>query len=344
MKKLLYTVFAIAALIFASCSNKVDLYSDEGDSTIVYALLDSDADTNFIKITKSFIGNANELAMSYEANNYKYGEIEASISGIFEGSNSTKEVQLDTISKWIPYDPNSMFYSGCRQTYYYFTEKLKEGQEYNLVINRKTDNVTITSKTKTINTFSFKRPFQGTQLSFKGKNATVEWRVADPSTLFHTTAAYFEINGYFHYKELMPGATDTVSQVIRWSIGEGEAETMFTTQNNDSYYVKNYTPNALFRILEENHYLRNNSPAGVQRWFENFEFTITAIGDELYRYNIVNNSSSAIQDVLNYSNIKNGYGLMSSRITKSRFVKIDQVTRKQIQDDYPYGFIYDPNR
>lgn len=342
--KRLFPIIALATLVFSSCNNKVDLYSDEGDSTIVYALLDSEADTNFVKITKSFIGNANELAQNYEANNYKYGEIEATITGVFEGSNSTKEVHLDTISKWIPYNENSAFYSGCRQTYYYFTERLKEGQEYNLEITRNTDGVKITAKAKTINTFRFKKPFDNTTLNFSGKKGSIEWRVTDASTLFHTTAAYFEVNGFFNYKELMPGATDTVHQVIRWSIGEGEAESMFTTQNNDSYYVQSYTPMALYTLLETNDYLKNNSPAGVQRWFENFEFSITAIGDELYRYNIVNNSSSAIQDVQNYSNINNGIGLMSSRITKIVSVKIDQVTRKNIQDNYLYGFIYDPNR
>ena len=51
MKRLIYTIFAIAALILSSCSNKVDLYSDEGETTVVYGMLDTNADTNFFKIT-----------------------------------------------------------------------------------------------------------------------------------------------------------------------------------------------------------------------------------------------------------------------------------------------------
>ena len=72
MKKIFLTIIAIAAVIFNSCSNKVDLYSDEGETTVVYAMLDAGADTNFVKITKSFIGNANDLTHNYEASNYAY--------------------------------------------------------------------------------------------------------------------------------------------------------------------------------------------------------------------------------------------------------------------------------
>ena len=71
MKKIIWTIFAIAALVFSSCSNKVNLYSDEGDTTIVYAMLDTGADTNFFKITHSFVGNVNDLAQNYDANNYE---------------------------------------------------------------------------------------------------------------------------------------------------------------------------------------------------------------------------------------------------------------------------------
>ena len=126
MKKLFLTIITIAVLIFNSCSNKVDLYCYDGDTTIVYAMLDASADTNFFKITHSFIGDVSQLSQSYEANNYNYEDIDVTFSGVFEGSNQTQTITPDTISKWIPYDENSQFYSGCRQTYYYTTQKLKE--------------------------------------------------------------------------------------------------------------------------------------------------------------------------------------------------------------------------
>lgn len=344
MKKIIWAIFAIAALAFSSCSNKVDLYCDEGDTTIVYAMLDTGADTNFFKITHSFIGNANELAHNYDANNYKYEDLEVTFTGVFEDSPATQTIALDTISIWIPYNPNSTFYSGCYQTYYYTTKKLLEGKEYTLNVLRKADNVTISATSKTINTFVFKKPVTNV-VGFTGQSASVEWRVRDASTMYHSTASYFEVYGFFNYSELMPGATDTVKRSIQWSLGEGTESNLFTTANNDMYYAINYTPNALFDIISQDAYLNNNSPYGVKRWFDKFEFRIFAIGEDLYNYNLIANSSSAIQDVPNYTNVTNGNGIMSARVAKSKFVTIMENTRIQIcNDNERFGFINDPNR
>ena len=340
MKKFFLTIFAIAALILSSCSNKVDLYADEGEHTIVYAMLDAGADTNFVKITKSFVGDVSQLAQNYEANNYKYDEIEVTLTGVFEGSNQTQTLTLDTIAKWIPYDANATFYSGCWQRYYYTTAKLKEGTSYTLNVLRKADNVNVTATTVTINNFRFRKPIANQPLQFKDvKRGTVEWKVPEFPCI--STAAYFEITGYMHYKEVMPGSTDTVSRTVYWPFGSDKAENLITTQNNDTYYLINYTPEALFTVVRDNQYLRNNSPAGVQRFFGKFEIVISAIGEDLYNYYLVSNSTSAIQDVPNFSNVENGYGLVSARIAKTSLHPINILTRQKISRDFPeFGFEY----
>lgn len=344
MKKIFLTIIAIAALFFSSCSNKVDLYCYDGDSTIVYAMLDANADTNFFKITHSFVGDVSQLAHNYDANNYKYDDIEVTFSGVFDGSNQTQTFTLDTISKWIPYDENSQFYSGCRQTYYYSTHKLKEGTEYTVNVLRKEDGVYITAKTMTINDFRAKKPLDGQALQFyEVKRGTVEWRVRDFP--FISTAAYFEVDAFFHYKELMPGSTDTTYRYAYWPLGSDKAENLLTTQNNDTYYVMNYTPEALLTVLKDNQYLKENSPNGVQRFYDKFEIKVSAIGEELYNYYLATNSTSAIQDVPNYTNVENGMGIVSSRISKSTFHRVRQLTRNKIEERFPeYGFVHDPNQ
>lgn len=345
MKNIFLTVFAIAAMIFTSCSNKVDLYVDKGDTTVVYAMIDAYADTNFFKITHSFVGNSGELAQNYEANNYTYDEIEVTFTGVFADSPATQTITLDTISKWIPYDPNNIFYNNCWQTYYYTTKKLVEGKEYTLNILRKEDNVNISATTTTINSFRYQKPLQNQPVKFQDvKRYTIEWKVDDASTMFQTTAAYFTIDTYFNFRELMPGSTDTTHVALRWPVGSDKAENLFTTSNNKSYYTITYTPEAFYSFLDNNVYLKENSPSGVQRWFDKFEFRISAVGEELYNYYIISNSTSAIQDVPNYTNVENGMGIMSSRVSKSSFHTINQIDRMNVQNNYPYGFIYDPNR
>ena len=140
----IYLLGLILLLTVAACTTKFDLYSYDGDTTIVYAVLDANADTNFFKITKSFLGNANELAYDYEANNYKYDEISVKFIGCFDNSNMVDTIMLDTISKFIPYDENASFYSGIRQMYYFTDRKLQLGKEYQLVILRHSDDMVLT--------------------------------------------------------------------------------------------------------------------------------------------------------------------------------------------------------
>lgn len=348
MKKLIYTLFAIAAMVLSSCSNKVDLYADDGEHTVVYAMLDAGADTNFFKITKSFIGNVDELAQNYEESNYKKEDLDVKFSGVFVGNNNVQTITLDTISKWVPYDGSTPFYSGRYQTYYYTTEKLKQGEEYQISITRKSDGVKITAKTETISDFSFKKPMANEYLNLNLKKKTIEWEVRDVTTNFMSNAAYFEVTAFFHYKELQPGATDTVHRSMRWPLASDKAENLFTSYNNSSYYMITFTPDVFFTMLANDNYLKNNSPAGVQRWYEDglfcFEIRISAIGEELYNYYIVANSTSAIQDVPNFTNVENGIGIVSSRYNKSQTNRINRLTRNRIEADFPqYGFVTDPN-
>ena len=69
-------IFALFIAVFASCNTDVDLYADYKDVPIIYAMLDSRADTNYVKITRAFCGtndnpiNANEVALIYDSSNY----------------------------------------------------------------------------------------------------------------------------------------------------------------------------------------------------------------------------------------------------------------------------------
>ena len=335
MKKLNFILLAFFAFVICSCSNKVDLYSDNGDSTIVYMMLDTDADTNFVKITKSFVGNANEMAQNYDACNYQIGEIDVKLV------HDKYEIPMYPIQKWIPYDPNSVFYSGCYQTYYYTTVKLVSGEKYKLVITRN-DGVVVTSEARTIDNFEISTPSVDQKINFTASSFKVIWVNRNVHGNFKTNAAMFEIAAYFRYEELQPGATEWVEKEVRWTLGKGLSDDLYDSKYG--YYFLPYTPKSLYDIIGSDVYLKNNSPQGVQRKIKKVRYEITAIGEELYNYLIINNSSSAIQDTPEYTNIENGIGLMSARVTHSRKVIINEVSRKKIVEDFPgYGFIYDPN-
>lgn len=335
MKRLNYILLAVLAMAFCSCSNDVELYNDKGDSTVVYFMLDTGADTNFAKITKSFAGDATILAQDYDACNYKVGELDVYML------KKKDTILMRPVQKWLPYDPSSIFYSGCYQTYYYTDEKLISGVNYKLIINRN-DGVVVSAEAKTIDDFNFMIPNPDQEVNFN-TNATpqIKWKNGNPNSM-ESNAALFEVVAYFRYEELQPGATEWVDKEIRWKLGSDESEKLFNSKYN--YYYMSYTPKVLFDILKNDKYLVENSPAGVQRKIKKMRIDITGIGDEYYNYLLINNSSSAIQDTPNYTNIENGVGLMSSRVTRSQKIIINQPSRQKIDEMFPeYGFDYDPN-
>ena len=77
-------IFTLFIAVFTSCSTDVEMYAEYKDVPIIYAMLDSRADTNYVKITRAFCGtndnpiDANEVALIYDSSNYP-GKLDARI-------------------------------------------------------------------------------------------------------------------------------------------------------------------------------------------------------------------------------------------------------------------------
>ncbi len=324
-------LFFLASMILQSCSTEVDLFADGAESTIVYAMLNPGIDTNYVKITKSFTGNVNENAQNYNLSNYDY-KLNAGLVNI--RTNDT--IPLDTVSLYKPYDSNTPFYNDCQQLYYYTTRDLHDGDLYKLVIKKK-DGSVISSEAKIISEFIYASNNTTNTISFESKVSNVSnqirWRYDDP--IGATKAAYYEVIGYFHYKQLNYGSEDTMYYSMKWNMGAGTYDDLIT----DIFLHTTHTPIEFYSRLASDPNIRNNSPQGVRRYFGDFEVVITAVGDELYEYMLANNSSSAIQDTPEYSNIENGIGLMSSRFILTKYLTVADNTKTNLEKNYPqWGF------
>ena len=124
MKKinLLHILFLMLSIVVLnSCETGVNIYEDGEETTIVYGYLDVDADTNYLKITKSFVGNVIEGGPNYNLSNYDY-KLDVRLTGKFaDMPNAYSTVILDTCHVYKPYDPDAIFYSGRDQVLYYTT-------------------------------------------------------------------------------------------------------------------------------------------------------------------------------------------------------------------------------
>ena len=124
-------LFVFFGAFFASCSTDVELYTDYKDVAIIYGLLDHQADTNFIKITRAFCGtnddpiNAHEVALIADSSNYpgkldaRLVELKSTIGSQYEPTG--RELVLDTMT--IHDKEEGTFYSPDQKVYY-TTEQL----------------------------------------------------------------------------------------------------------------------------------------------------------------------------------------------------------------------------
>ena len=320
-------------MVFNSCETDVDIYADGEETTIVYGYLDVDADTNFIKITKSFVGNALETAPIYSASNYDY-KLDVQLKGRFADSpNSVSIAVLDTVSVYKPYDPNTPFYSGRNQVLYFTTRKLKENEEYVLTITRN-DGEVMTSRVKTISGSNIRQPQYSISFMYQSPSTNkIEWT----STTYGDLAAYYEVVGYFHYKQYLQNGTDTTRHTMKWVLGSGTGEKLWSS--SDRCLSVRYSPGDFYNRLQADDNIANNSPDFVRRVAEGFEIIVTSTGEELYNYILIQNSGSAIQDTPEYTNIENGMGILSSRSVCRKMLQVRDCTINSLEKEFPqWGF------
>lgn len=311
MKRIILSLFSFFTflVVFNACSTDVDLYADYKDITVVYGLLDSDADTNFIKINKAFLGpgNALEIAMIADSCNYpgkldaKLIEYRANASGT--NYQKTTEIPLDTIT--IHNKEQGIFYAP-EQKVYYTTHRIKNNTSqykyrYELIIDR--GDTIISSITDMVGGGLFTIPQSVINLSAYASNGTLSW-YACPN------ASIYEVVVKFYFTEVR--GQDSVQRCLNWPMGSHpESQLVY----EDGEYSIQYKPSMFFynlAVMLGTDTLNNN----VERLlFEpSIEVSVAAGGTELYNFITVNGpSNSIVQTIPEYTNIKGGYGVFSSR-------------------------------
>ncbi|MBU2558217.1 MAG: DUF4249 family protein [Bacteroidetes bacterium] len=316
-------LFVLTAL--SSCSTDVDLYADYQDITVVYGLLDPDEDTNFVKISKAFLGpgNALQIAKDPDSSNYS-GKLDVQLKGRKNG-NDLPAITLDTITINNKLAGDSVFYFP-NQLLYYTTATIDPLATYQLVINH--NDKQITAETGIVQSFGITKP-GGFVFNFTATIASqVEWRSA-------VNGKRYEVNLTFHYKELRPGNPDTLHKTMDWYLGtrtsnelEG-GETMNVSYLGQNFYAR------LGQQIDET--------LNVKRWAGDVVLTISAGGDALNTFIDVNApSNSIIQEIPQYTNLENGTGIFSSRRNITRSYELLSTSEDKLVNDYNWGFIKNP--
>ena len=332
-------------MVFASCSTDVDLYADYQEIPVVFGLIDAQADTNYIKITKAFCGtndnpvNALEAALVYDSSNYAgkldayFVELKSVHDQPFEPTG--RQFYLDTLT--IHDKKEGLFYAPDQLMYYttarFNTNTDDEKYRYKLCVI-KPDFDTVTAETSIVggdvHVFA-------TQVTFSPPPYLSESRMMFCST---EEAVLYEIGMRFYYWESHPGEP-MVKKQVSWSYRPRSLAEYEKVEGSDKYYWFYFTNTTLFNYLERaigDDIVYDANHPNVTRYIDDFEVFIAATGRDFYAYyQYLQTTQNGLNLSTEYNNIEGGCGLLSSRILVTNVVPLSPSTRLDLFNQ-PWGF------
>ena len=339
-------VFIYFIGVFCSCSTDVDMYADYKDVPIIYAMLDSRADTNYVKITRAFCGtndnpiNANDVALISDSSNYpgkldvRFIELKSTLGNKYEPTG--RVLILDTLT--IHNKEVGVFYSPD-QVVYYTPEHLKVGtgsERYSYrFVAVKPDGDTVTAKTTMVGNEEFSIETRGVNFQLAPTNALGRLYFRADGV-----APLYDVKMEFNYREQKSGQEMKMKKISR-SFGT-RTISEYTHLIGNSYYLE-YSLNWLFNTLGNaiggDTVVDANHP-NVVRYIDDFIISISAGGDELNYYYLANQAqmASPVSLISVYTNIEGGYGLFSSRTTIKREAKLTSSCKRDLFSISAWGF------
>lgn len=325
----------VSGMMFYSCSTDVDIYADYKDITVVYGLLDSNKDTNYIKINKAFLGpgSAFDIALIDDSCNYpdkldaKLIEYRANI-----GANNyakTRELPLDTM---MIHNKDLGFFYAPDQLVYYTAAKLNnntQNQQYRYELQIDRGDTILNAFTDMVGGSGFSTALA--QLDFSSPSGgSIKWHEC-------MNAMMYEVVIHFSFIEVGP-SQDSVVRSMSWSLGSYPISSPSLSYSQNSYTLT-YKSSQFFNNLAT--FLGNDTLKKVDRLVmePSLKLSIAAGGEELYNFISVNGpSSSIVQNVPEYTNVNGGYGVFSSRTLYEKKVRLSASSFIELQKHENWRF------
>lgn len=339
MKK--YTILYLFSLLFIlSCSTEVDLNAPYKSTTVVFGLLDPDAnedgianqlDTQWIKINRTFLGEGNNLEYAgvRDSSEYKDEDFTKKVVQLLENGNVASEFEL--ISKTVSNKSvNGIFY-GPEQTLYYFIPPaggLNQDSEYKLLLEfRDKESVeALTNVTKT-NQLNFQIPQPTTTITMATTTAggninysssvQMRWQSAENVGIYTATLRFHYVEKTYDNPQWTGTPTKVENKFVDFVLGTVDAsETIAGTPVALTFSGQSFFT-FLGNKIETNPNIRREIGFFDGSRTRCFDAIVTMGNEELSTYIAVNSPATGIvQERPVYSNITNGLGLFGSRSTK----------------------------
>lgn len=334
-------LFLTVLLFFTACEVEFDPNEEWKQVTVVYGVLDQDADTTFIRVQKGFLGSGNYLDFSKKKDSiyYNQNDIDVFMLSYYPWE---KEIVRDTF--WFEYTetrnkPEGNFYNEVTPMYRCITknklnhtEALK--QEYKIVVRNKKTGDETWATTRLIGDYDITAP--GSIMYFIPKNGknlmSCSWYNINSSVASNgegITAKVFQPSMRFYYRA---NGEETFTDIDL-------AMKLNTNTNSGFEFSYNIDMDDIINGIKRNLSTQSGHCSWTNRQYA-FELYVNSCSQEMYEYySNSRQNNNQLSDKPIYTNVSNGYGLFAARRKniKLTFTKEDEKLQTAIKA-LNYGF------
>jgi hypothetical protein len=318
MKKTNLFIASIALLTMFSCETDIEINAPYKDITVVYGLIDPAVDTQYVRITKAFLGEGDINNLAQDANNFNYpdGELEVLVQEINANGNvvntySTEVTGSNEIIRTVNevIKEEGAFDNSENVLFRFIAPSISLTSTYKLIIRNAGLDKEVVSETLIVENSIVAKPSQQQQLSFwsgspsTGNNLTQLFNVTTGKNVGRVDGTLV-----FYYNEHYTNGDSPVIKFVKIPMGEVIADSPLGNESlewemeGETFFDKIITavpasvPNLDYREVD----------------YIDLEFNVA--GTELSTYMTVSAPSTSInQNKSTYTNITNGLGIFSSR-------------------------------
>ena len=309
------TTFLLSTLIvlflISSCDTKVDLIEEGLETSVVFGFMDPTVDTQFVKITKTFVTEGSAIEGAQDPDLSEYKNLEAYVV-VYD--NDGDSINSYLLQEKIVTDKDSGAFYYPVQTVYFFTEMVDFDYSYEIGFtgsgNEVRSNTVIVGAYK--NDITTNLPEVRFVDDFEIGATDFDTKAINVNSSRNTKR--YEFTYKYHYKEIYTdGSEQNKVMTFRkaaWVV-PGSGSELNGTKNYEGFSIdgEGFYQAVAGRILAE-----NNEENVVKRVIGKIDFIFEYSGEDFNTFIELSEPSTTINIEQNpYSNVANAIGVWSSR-------------------------------
>ena len=299
----------VFGFLIGSCDTKVDLIDTTKEKAVVFGFLDPTVDTQFVKITKTFVTEGSAVEAAQDPENSEYKNLEAYVVA-YDGNDTVGTYLLQ--EKTVTDKDSGAFYYPV-QTVYYFTEPLDDDYEYKISFTGSGNDVS--ALVPIVGDFkpniTTNNPTVKLVIQFSSSGSTYIPKIINLKS--SKNVKRYDFTFRYHYKEVYTDGTEK-EKFMDFKFPTWKTETLQGGEDQ-TYKIEG---EAFFQFVANKIIAENNEDNIVRREIGTMAYIFEYTGDDLNTFLELSQPSTSINIEQNpYSNLTNAIGVWSSRGTNS---------------------------